>query len=68
MYSIPALIVGILGIVAIGQMIITGRATPSRLGFNRQNDPLIYWSALIAGAAIVLVLFYIAFLDELRGI
>lgn len=66
MRDTSALAIAGLGIVALVQMLVTGRASPSRFGFSRKDDPLIYWCAFIAGVLLTIVLLYFAVFGGLR--
>jgi hypothetical protein len=58
-----AIVFLVLDALIIGQLIITGRASPSRYGFTREDDPFIYWAVFVAAVIILLLLLYAAILD-----
>lgn len=62
--SRPAVIVFlVLGVIVIIQMLVTGRASPSKYGFTKEDDPVIYWAVFIAALVVILSLLYVAVFD-----
>jgi hypothetical protein len=59
--NVAALVVGLLGVFAVGHALVSGSAAADGEGFRREDEPLLYWSITAAGAAITCFLLYLGF-------
>jgi hypothetical protein len=51
------------GVFAVGRMIVLGSASTDGQGFRRDEEPVIYWTIVALGCAIVGFFFYIAIFE-----
>lgn len=59
--NIPLAVVTLFILFVVGRMLITGSAMAGAGGFNRADEPMIYWSIVFAGVVIVIVLLVFLF-------
>jgi hypothetical protein len=54
------LLLGVLGLFVIGRALVIGSASVDGEGFRREDEPMLYWAIVLAGALITCFFFYLA--------
>ncbi len=54
------LLIGMLCLFVTGRALVIGSASVDGQGFQREDEPMLYWSIVLAGLLIACFLFYLA--------
>jgi hypothetical protein len=54
-----ALAVGVLTAAVTVRGLVNGSGSADGQGFRREDEPLLYWSIIVAGALVTVLLFYV---------
>jgi hypothetical protein len=57
--TIAPLVIGCVGLLATGRALILGAASASGDGITRADEPIFYWTCILAGVIVTIFLFYL---------
>jgi hypothetical protein len=57
--TIAPILIGCIALLATGRALIVGAASAGGDGITREDEPIFYWTFVLAGTAVAALLFYL---------